>query len=109
MDGIAIESVIAIVGSVVVASGGLVVGVISKSTSDKVKAAFAAMEARMGTVETACVDAKQFQKDSITDRGKIHLDIAGVGGDLKVIMERLGSMADQMEYIYKKIYNGGPP
>jgi hypothetical protein len=102
-----IANVITIVVSLLVAMGGIVAGVLGKASADKIRAQFATLEARMDGAQTACDDAKQFQRDSAKDRADLHLAVGEIVGDVKVVLANQTGMSEKLDLIFKKIFNGG--
>ena len=102
-----VESVISLVVGVVLASSGIILGVIGRASALKVNARVDVMEANMKEIRGKCVASEEFQKESRLDRAELHEGVSEIVGDVKVILANQKTMAEQLDLIFKKIFNGG--
>ncbi len=99
-----IESVITLIIGIIVASVGIIIGLVEKASGARAMAKLAALESRVCNVENSCEDMKKFSDESRADRTKIHTDFADIRGDLKAILERLSGVGSKVDAMFKKIY-----
>jgi len=102
-----LEVVISIVVGIFVSTAGIIYGITSRSATLRTMGSIDVLCERFKSVIEMCSEFKEFQIESRTDRSNLH-EIAGrVGVELGRFSERQQAMATQLDYVYRKVYNGG--
>ncbi|MDD5375739.1 hypothetical protein [Acidithiobacillus sp.] len=109
MDGLPISTVITMLVSVGVAAGGIIIGQMARVSAARSKEGIMAIDGRMKAVETACTETKEFISESRKDRSDLHKDFGDIRGDLRVLIERQENIAEKLEQVHKKLFNGTKP
>lgn len=106
METMPIGTVITMLISIGIAAGGIILGQIARANAAKARECNVALEGRVKAVETACIDMKQLCEESRKDRAELHKEFGDIRGDLRVLIERQETMAEKLDAVHHKIFNG---
>ncbi|MDD5547159.1 MAG: hypothetical protein PHO67_08415 [Candidatus Omnitrophica bacterium] len=107
MGSLPVGTVITMLISIGIAAGGIILGQIARANAAKARESYVALEWRVRAAEVACEDGKQFCDESRRDRAELRKEFGDIRGDLRVLLERQESMAEKLDAVHKKIFNGG--
>jgi len=100
------DTFVSILAGILVGFAGVIYGLVSRMNAMKTKGNLDVLESKLEDNDKDHDCMMSFQRESIEDRSAIHQELAVVAGDVKTIDARLTAMATQLDYVYRKIYNG---
>ena len=103
---VAIETVLTIVVSIIVAAAGLLYGITARNAALRVRGSLDVLSKQIQNTEMMCGEFKIFQGESRLDRSDLHDGVADLKGDIGVLMGKMEGVAAQLDAVYRKIFNG---
>jgi len=100
------DTFISILTGILVGFAGVIYGLVSRMNAMKMKGNLDVIESRLKENDKDHDCMVSSQRESSEDRSEIHRELAVVAGELRTIDSRLTAMAKQLDYVYRKVYNG---
>lgn len=108
MTTVPLELFLTSVLGVLTASAGVIYGIIAKGAATRVKGSIDVLAKQVQVLEECYGEVKTFQTESRGDRANLHGAAGSLEKAIAVITTKLEVMGKQLDYVYKKVYNGGP-